>query len=445
MTLRGGRAFEDDGSGYIAPLQWSDTGSPEYMAFRNMPGFGGATGRSDTEWEDYREFATNFGQDRVAPSIDGTGNHMITTRPGDGYYEQLIQAGARPDAQGNITLPSNVWQQALLGYGVGHADGMSTWGPAAVAILGSYGLAGGAVGGAEAAATGAGAGAGSAFPAGSLASVGGETLAEGTMLGGVGGGGGLGGMVPAAETGVESLAAAGSYGTTAESLAAANTSMGVGAGTAAGFAPTITAESALAEGSYNTAAQSTAAATGATAPGFWDSVFTPQNGRTAAGTAISSLIGGGIEAIGNNRTANRLEDIANRSAAMADPFASQRPFYQDQLRQLWTDPNFLQNNAGYQSGVNNVNRRNAKLGQMFSGQNAQDLTNFGMGQQMNMSNTLAPLAGATTSNPGAAATAYGNAATGAAGAQNNTLASIGYAARPFINRASDYLANQIFV
>lgn len=178
------------------------------------------------------------------------------------------------------------------------------------------------------------------------------------------------------------------------------------------------------------------------APGFWDYVFDPKTVRQAV---TGQVVGAGINAITGRRTANQLEGVGRAGAAAADPFASQRPFYQGLQRQVWEDPNFVASTPGYLAGLNSLNARSAKLGQMFSGQNAQDLTNFGMGQQMNLSNALSPLSGASTGNPGEAGRAITNAGYATVRQREDNQAAVGSMFRPFINRGAEYLANQIWV
>jgi len=91
---------------------------------------------------------------RIAENPDGTGNYLLTFNPGDSWYSAMLERGiARPNAAGQIILPSNQLAAALPGFGIGEADEMTVYGPviASVFLGGVVGVAAGAGGAAGAA------------------------------------------------------------------------------------------------------------------------------------------------------------------------------------------------------------------------------------------------------------------------------------------------------
>ena len=139
----------------------------------------------------------------------------------------------------------------------------------------------------------------------------------------------------------------------------------------------------------------------------------------------ADLLGGLTSFWSQRQSSNRLEDIARQAAAMSDPFASQRGFYQNQLKSLWTDPNFMANNPAIQAGGDILARRNAKLGQLYSGNAMTDIANYMGTQQLNYSNALGQLAGAGFG-PGYAGMNFQQGMTGANQARMNSLDSLLY-------------------
>ena len=281
-----------------------------------------------------------------------------------------------------------------------NAERLGDYGPQALAAAITAGGASGAFGGATVAAEGAaGASAGGGVTGGGLSA---------------GGSSGLGLQAPAAVEGGLVSTGIGSGGAGSTSLAGGTSGLGLtGGGTGVP----------------------------ASVGGFWESVFAPGSGG-GGNFPWRDVIGGGLGYLGSRRTARDLEQAGQQGAAAADPFAPQRPFFQDQLMQLWTDPNYLQNSPGYQAGVNSVNRRSAKLGQMFSGNNAADLVNYGSSKLLDMSNELGTLAGGKfgTSTAGNNITQGG---IGSANARNQGLGNLGYMAAPFIERGANWLMGQV--
>lgn len=73
----------------------------------------------------------------------------------------------------------------------------------------------------------------------------------------------------------------------------------------------------------------------------------------AALSGIGSFGGSLLEWLQSSQNSKALQDMLNRASAQGDPFGSQRPFYQDMLKQSYTDPNFFSNNAVFK-GLNDV-------------------------------------------------------------------------------------------
>lgn len=97
-------------------------------------------------------------------------------------------------------------------------------------------------------------------------------------------------------------------------------------------------------------------------------------------------------------------------SSVADPFAGQRPQYQQQLQQLMTNPGSMTSNPMYQfsfnQGMEGVNRGMAKSGELGGGARMTGLQDYGQGQASqqfsSLESMLANLAGASSGNPGMA-------------------------------------------
>jgi hypothetical protein len=124
------------------------------------------------------------------------------------------------------------------------------------------------------------------------------------------------------------------------------------------------------------------------------STFAPGGPQANKVPGLENLVGGLWQYFTQKDNAGNLNNATNAAIERTDPFGPERSFYQGELRKLFTDPNYLQSTPGYQAGIQQVNRRNAKLGQMFSGQNAIDNINFGTDQQLKLSGPLLQAAGA---------------------------------------------------
>ena len=130
----------------------------------------------------------------------------------------------------------------------------------------------------------------------------------------------------------------------------------------------------------------------------------------APSTPATSPVGG--------MTAQNLPNWASQAgstaASLADPFAEQRPQYQNQLAKLMSDPGSLATSPLYkfaqEQGLEAINRTAGARGQLGSGNRLADLTRFGAGLAGENFFKMAPLlgrfAGADTSSPAAAGSAY---------------------------------------
>ena len=113
----------------------------------------------------------------------------------------------------------------------------------------------------------------------------------------------------------------------------------------------------------------------------------------------------------NGMNMGQVINFGREAANVADPFASQRQQYQQQLQQLMTNPDSIQNTPGYQfrmdQGINAIDRAAAAKGMLGSGNRMYDLTNYAQGlasqEYDNQINRLMNLSGATTGSPAAAA------------------------------------------
>ena len=139
-------------------------------------------------------------------------------------------------------------------------------------------------------------------------------------------------------------------------------------------------------------------------------------GTTSAGGGLWSSLAGQngsnipswIGLAGNLWAANR---GGGNPGAAADPFASQRPMYQEMLRNLMTDPSSFQDTPMFQTaldtGTEAVNRGAGAKGTLNSGARLAELEKFGVGLSnqnfFDYLTSLGTLSGATSGSPGAAA------------------------------------------
>lgn len=286
--------------------------------------------------------------------------------------------------------------------------------------------------------------------------------------------------------------AAGMHMMGADALAGAGAS-GAGAGTGAGagglgadaLAPlvldTTSAGSIVPTGAYAgagtgfTGAGSAAAGAGAVAAGAGDTgsalsgvtgagTGSANTGLVANGTAsgfntgnatLDSILSGGRTALNAANVVGGIRGVTGRgigtqqgaqqagrdAAAAADPFASQRGFYQDWLKQnfpslISNDPEQIKKDPAYQfqldQGVKAIDNSAAAGGMLFSGNRGLEQMKFGHGlasdftqKQFVRNNAilsqLMGLSGANTGSPGQAAQSLLSGFTGATNLQGNAL------------------------
>jgi hypothetical protein len=145
---------------------------------------------------------------------------------------------------------------------------------------------------------------------------------------------------------------------------------------------------------------------------------------------IGSLINGAGSMVANNQFQKGLLDAINA----ADPFKSQRPFYQNELMRQYTDPNYLNNAAPFKNILNPAmdatQSRMASQGLNMSGNMGHELMKTGVNTSANF---MLPLMDLTATNagakfgPGFAGTLAAQGAQGDANAMRGLLGSLGSA------------------
>lgn len=162
-------------------------------------------------------------------------------------------------------------------------------------------------------------------------------------------------------------------------------------------------------------------------------------GQPNYGNALAALFG----YMGNQDMANKLLEATKYATDKADPFASQRPYYQSALKNMYDNPSQVMNNSvfsGIRDQAMNATQRalsakgyggsgNEALGMMQAGTQAQ--TQFAMPYLQQ----LATNAGAGFG-PGQAGSIYQQGQTQAAQAQNNAYGNIGYGINQAIGNRS---------
>lgn len=131
-------------------------------------------------------------------------------------------------------------------------------------------------------------------------------------------------------------------------------------------------------------------------PGEWDKM----RGGSGTSTALSGL-SGFLDYYQKQRQGEITEDAYLRASQQADPFGSQRAFYQTQLSNLYKNPKYIKQLPSYKfafdQGVEGIRRAAAMAGKLNSGNIAYDLQNFGQGLAAQVydqeANRLAGLAG----------------------------------------------------
>lgn len=138
------------------------------------------------------------------------------------------------------------------------------------------------------------------------------------------------------------------------------------------------------------------------------------------------MIGGAAVSVVGGSLLNSSGGSSSGATAAADPFASQRPQYQQMLQKLMTDPSSFTQSAGSQvatkAGMAALDANAASKGLAVSGSQEQALTKYATDQTQtdyyNQLNLLSTLSGATSGNTGAASGAIqsaNNSATAALG------------------------------
>jgi len=293
---------------------------------------------------------------------------------------------------------------------------LSSFGPFALAaglmgglpMLASMGIMGGA-----GAATGAGteaAAAGAGMPAADFSLAG-----AGQGVGGVGSAG-LG------------LNTAG-MGLTPEMIAAGGGASAMGVGGGLGLQAVGTTGTAL--------TGATMGAGAASGSGWWDTLLntvTGSPGTTGASTLANFLKGGGslLEWLQSKDNADELQKAIMSAADRGDPFASQRPFYQNMLRDSYTNPNFWKDNAVFK-GISDVASSDAQRQAAARGFNnssnvlydvADRIQKTGMNYATNFQGQLAQNAGAGFS-PGTSASIAAQGANQVMGANQQSNGALG--------------------
>ena len=144
--------------------------------------------------------------------------------------------------------------------------------------------------------------------------------------------------------------------------------------------------------------------------------------------AIGSLFG----AVGQNNAAKTLAGSIDRAAELADPFRAQRPFYQGQLQQMYTDPNYFTNSPVMRGLVddstNQMQRKLASQGYNYAGNTPAELTKLATNESFkyaqNQQNMTAGAAGAGFG-PGQAGTIAGQGALAQPALNNQMFGNIG--------------------
>lgn len=162
--------------------------------------------------------------------------------------------------------------------------------------------------------------------------------------------------------------------------------------------------------------------------GFLSGLLAPALGAVGnfllpgVGGAIGTALGGALGSSGGSGSAS----TATGTAAIADPFASQRPQYQQSLSKLMSgtfspsDPSYAWRMS---QGIDATNRGAAASGLLRSGNRLAALNDYAQGQASteysNQFQRLATLSGATIGSPSTAATIQGanNASSSAFGQQ----------------------------
>ena len=147
-----------------------------------------------------------------------------------------------------------------------------------------------------------------------------------------------------------------------------------------------------------------------------------QLGTSGIGGALKDVIGSGFAYQNSKDYQDQLLGVMNRAIDVSDPFASQRPFYQNELKSMYTNPNYWNNSPILSSMKDNaVRETNAKMASQGYNMSGNQIEGLGETLQRTQAQYALPLMQQTGGyagggfGPGTAGTAA--ATTGAQAAQ----------------------------
>lgn len=164
------------------------------------------------------------------------------------------------------------------------------------------------------------------------------------------------------------------------------------------------------------------------------------------GNVIGSVLG----AVGANSSSKDLADAMRYATDKADPFAQERPFYQGQLKSMYTDPNYFSNSPVMKglvdTSLDQTQRKLASQGYNYSGNTQSELaklaTNESFKYAQNQQDMTAKAAGAYNG-PGAAGTVAATGAAAQLGLNNQLYGNLGAGFQSIINGSQPTLAQQV--
>jgi len=172
--------------------------------------------------------------------------------------------------------------------------------------------------------------------------------------------------------------------------------------------------------------------------GWWDTLLntvTGSPGATGTASTLGSFLKAGgslLEWLQSKDNADELQKALTAAADRGDPFGSQRPFYQNMLKESYTDPNFWKNNAVFK-GLSDVASSDAQRVAAARGFNnssnvlydvADRIQKTGMNYATNFQEQLAQNAGAGFS-PGTSASIAAQGANQVMGANQQSNGALG--------------------
>lgn len=164
------------------------------------------------------------------------------------------------------------------------------------------------------------------------------------------------------------------------------------------------------------------------------------------GNVIGSVIG----AVGANNASDTYADALRYAVDKADPFSAERPYYQGQLKQMYTDPNYFSTSPVMKglvdTSLDQAQRKLASQGYNYSGNTPSELaklaTNESFKYAQSQQDMTAKAAGAYTG-PGAAGTIAGQGAQTQVGLNNQLYGNLGAGFQSVINGAQPTAAQQV--